>query len=135
MKSKNKIIWQSRSGSKQSFFGKIMNCVCSGEQLEAVDEMVPSSESRATRDYYSVGAHSSRPGDVEKQQPDNGNIEEAEWSLRETSSLNYEVGYSSFSLLKLIRLSGDLLPSPPLRDELFPFIIIHDILYRNIIVF
>ncbi|KAH7577706.1 hypothetical protein JRO89_XS01G0287200 [Xanthoceras sorbifolium] len=87
MKSKNKIIQQRRSESRQSVW-KIMNCICSGEQLKAVDEMIPSSESLATKDYSGSG-YSSRPNDVEKQL-DIGNIEEAEWSLRESSSLNYE---------------------------------------------
>ncbi|KAK9146336.1 hypothetical protein Sjap_006239 [Stephania japonica] len=62
-------------------------CLCSGEELEA-DEMVPSSESLATRD-YSASGYSSRPGESE-QRPDNGNIEEAETSLRESGFLNYE---------------------------------------------
>ncbi|TXG63867.1 hypothetical protein EZV62_010861 [Acer yangbiense] len=88
MKSKNKISQRSRSDSRQSSW-KIMNCICSGEQLKAVDEMIPSSESVATKDYSVSGYSSSRPDDVEKQ-PDNSNIEEAEWSLRESSSLNYE---------------------------------------------
>ncbi|XP_010262408.1 PREDICTED: tetratricopeptide repeat protein 7A-like [Nelumbo nucifera] len=67
--------------------GKIMKCLCSGEQLRA-DEMVPSSESLATRD-YSASGYSSKAGESE-QKPDTGNIEEAESSLRESGCLNYE---------------------------------------------
>lgn len=68
-----------------------MKYICSGEQLKAVDEMVPSSESNGTKD-CSASDYSSKAGEVVKH-PDIGNIEEAEWSLRETSSLNYEVGF------------------------------------------
>ncbi|KAH9729212.1 protein NPGR2 [Citrus sinensis] len=50
--------------------------------------MVPSSESIGTKD-CSASDYSSKAGEVVKH-PDIGNIEEAEWSLRETSSLNYE---------------------------------------------
>ncbi|KAL0459369.1 UNVERIFIED_CONTAM: protein NPGR2 [Sesamum latifolium] len=67
--------------------GKIMQCLCSGEQSLG-NEMVPSSESPATKD-YSASVHSSRPGETEKK-PDIGNIEEAETSLRESGCLNYE---------------------------------------------
>ncbi|KAF8388258.1 hypothetical protein HHK36_026924 [Tetracentron sinense] len=67
--------------------GKIMKCLCSGEQLRA-EEIVPSSESLATRD-YSASGYSSRAGESE-QKPDADNIEEAESSLRESGCLNYE---------------------------------------------
>lgn len=66
---------------------KVMNCLCSGEQLQA-DEMIPSSESLATKD-YSASVYSSQAGEGERK-PDTGNIEEAESSLRESGSLNYE---------------------------------------------
>ncbi|KAI4301063.1 hypothetical protein L6164_034380 [Bauhinia variegata] len=65
-----------------------MKCLCSGEQLRRVDDMVPSSESLATKDYSASGS-SSRAGQVDKK-PDTGNIEEAESSLRESGFLNYE---------------------------------------------
>ncbi|XP_011080086.1 protein NPGR2 [Sesamum indicum] len=65
----------------------IMQCLCSGEQSLG-NQMVPSSESLATKD-YSASVHSSRPGETEKK-PDIGNIEEAETSLRESGCLNYE---------------------------------------------
>ncbi|XP_061343426.1 protein NPGR2-like isoform X2 [Gastrolobium bilobum] len=67
---------------------KIMKCLCSGEQLRAADEMVPWSESVASKDYYS--ANSGRDGQVVRRRPDTGNIEEAESSLRESGILNYE---------------------------------------------
>ncbi|KAK1355825.1 Tetratricopeptide repeat protein like [Heracleum sosnowskyi] len=64
-----------------------MKCLHSGEQLKS-NEMISSSESLATRD-YSASVHSTRAGNAE-QEPDTGNIEEAESSLRENGSLNYE---------------------------------------------
>ncbi|KAI3984734.1 hypothetical protein MKX01_039351 [Papaver californicum] len=77
-------------GSKLRF-GSIMKCLGPGEHLN-VDEMVPSSESLATRDYSATsGGYSSRIGESEQKQPDNiSNIEEAESSLRESGCLNYE---------------------------------------------
>lgn len=69
-------------------FGKIMKCLCAGEQFGAVDEMVPSSESLATKDRSDSGC-SSKASEVGKKL-DIGNIEEAESSLRESGSLNYE---------------------------------------------
>ncbi|KAJ7954676.1 tetratricopeptide repeat protein 7A-like [Quillaja saponaria] len=66
---------------------KMIKCICSGEQLK-VDEVVYSSESLATRD-YSASGYSSRTGEIEAK-VDNGNIEEAESSLRESGYLNYE---------------------------------------------
>lgn len=51
--------------------------------------MFPSSESLAAKD-YSTSVYSSRAGETE-QKLDTGNIEEAELSLRENGSLNYEV--------------------------------------------
>ncbi|KAG6403099.1 hypothetical protein SASPL_135316 [Salvia splendens] len=64
--------------------GKTMPCLCSGEQLRAV-EMVTSSSPNDS----SASVHSSQPGEAERK-PDTGNIEEAETSLRESGSLNYE---------------------------------------------
>ncbi|PHT52449.1 hypothetical protein CQW23_06911 [Capsicum baccatum] len=66
---------------------KIMDCLRSSEQIP-MDEMVPSPESLATKDYIS-SVHSSRAGET-GQKPDTGNIEEAESSLRESGCLNYE---------------------------------------------
>ncbi|KAK2984614.1 hypothetical protein RJ640_029120 [Escallonia rubra] len=66
-----------RRGRISQKFGKIMNCLCSGD-LVRVDQMVPSSESLANKDYSD-------------QKLDIGNIEEAESSLRENGCLNYEV--------------------------------------------
>ncbi|RAL42199.1 hypothetical protein DM860_011982 [Cuscuta australis] len=67
---------------------KMMKCLCSGERLGG-DEIIPSSESLATKDYYSASLHSSLAGEHD-QKPETGNIEEAESSLRESGSLNYE---------------------------------------------
>lgn len=72
----------------KSKFRKMINCIRSGDQLR-VDEMMHSSDSLATRD-YSASGFSSRTGEVEPK-VDNGNIEEAESSLRESGYLNYEV--------------------------------------------
>ncbi|KAL6643112.1 hypothetical protein ACP70R_021293 [Stipagrostis hirtigluma subsp. patula] len=65
-----------------------MECLCSGEQLKGADETVRSSDSTITKDYLGSG-YSSRNGEIE-QYLDNGNIEEAELSLREGVCLNYE---------------------------------------------
>ena len=82
-----------------------MNCLCSGELAKA-DEMIPSSESLATKD-YSTSVYSSQAGEAERK-PDAGNIEEAESSLRESGSLNYEVlskaFFSEHLLLKFFSL-------------------------------
>ncbi|CAL5208228.1 unnamed protein product [Lathyrus oleraceus] len=68
----------------------MMKCVCSRDRL-SVDEMNYSSESLATRDYSATASgYSSRPGENETKVEDNGNIEEAETSLRESGYLNYE---------------------------------------------
>ncbi|CAN4097608.1 unnamed protein product [Withania somnifera] len=64
----------------------MMKCICSGEQLR-IEDIIPSSESLATRD-YSASGYSSRAGDDSK--ADTSNIEEAESSLRESGILNYE---------------------------------------------
>uniref|UniRef100_A0A804LYT4 No pollen germination related 2 n=1 Tax=Zea mays TaxID=4577 RepID=A0A804LYT4_MAIZE len=65
-----------------------MECLCSGEQLKASDETMRSSDSTITKD-FSASGYSSRNGEIE-QYLDNGNIEEAELSLREGICLNYE---------------------------------------------
>ncbi|PQQ20643.1 protein NPGR2 [Prunus yedoensis var. nudiflora] len=66
-----------------------MKCLCSGEQLRAADEMVPSeNESLATKD-RTTSESSSRAVELTKK-PHTGNIEEAESSLRESGCLNYE---------------------------------------------
>ncbi|KZV34011.1 hypothetical protein F511_02784 [Dorcoceras hygrometricum] len=76
-----------RKSSLSLKFRKMMKCICSGEQLRG-DEIIPSSESLATRD-FSASGYSSRPGDVDTK-VDSSNIEEAESSLRESGFLNYE---------------------------------------------
>lgn len=86
MKTKNWIKEQRRAQVKQRL-GKIMKCLCSGRQ-SIVDEIVPSPKSLATKDYALSGYS---PHDIEiDQKLDNGNIEEAESSLRESGYLNYE---------------------------------------------
>lgn len=63
-----------------------MKCLCSGEQMRLVEEEDKRSE-------LGVGTVSSALSAAESENAkklDNGNIEEAELSLRETSSLNYE---------------------------------------------
>lgn len=87
MRIKNRI-GKRRSGKIRRNFGKVMKCVCAGEQLGAADEMFPSSESLATKDYAAT-ATSSKAGEIEDRL-DTGNIEEAESSLRESGCLNYE---------------------------------------------
>lgn len=77
-------------------FGKVIKCFCPGEQLGAVDEMVPSLESLAIKDFSEI-AYSSKAGEIEKKL-DTGNIEEAESSLRESCSLNSEVGFPCLAL-------------------------------------
>ncbi|CAA0817425.1 no pollen germination related 2 [Striga hermonthica] len=54
-----------------------------------VDEIIPSSESLATRD-YSASGYSSRAEGTGDTKADTSNIEEAESSLRESGYLNYE---------------------------------------------
>ncbi|XP_074347728.1 protein NPGR2-like isoform X2 [Apium graveolens] len=66
---------------------KMMKCICSGEQLN-VEEIIPSPDSLATRD-YSASGYSSRTGENDTK-IDTSNIEEAESSLRESDFLNYE---------------------------------------------
>ncbi|GMY06323.1 protein NPGR2 isoform X1 [Fagus crenata] len=87
MRSKNRIRKRQRVEIRRKF-GKIMKCLCSGEQLGAVDEMFPSSDSLAIKDHSSSAA-SSKASEVGKKL-DTGNIEEAESSLRESGCLNYE---------------------------------------------
>lgn len=81
---------------------KMMKCICSGEHLR-VDEIIPSSDSLATRD-YSASGYSSRAGETEK--VDTSNIEEAELSLRESGFLNYEVGSSSLFVSDFVSLNS-----------------------------
>ncbi|XP_031114361.1 protein NPGR2-like isoform X2 [Ipomoea triloba] len=71
---------------------KMMKCICSGEQFR-LDEIIPSSESLATRDYSasaSASGFSSRAAGEADTKADASNIEEAESSLRESGFLNYE---------------------------------------------
>ncbi|KAH6766653.1 no pollen germination related 2 [Perilla frutescens var. hirtella] len=83
MKNEKQIGGVSDRGRARGKLGRIMQCLCSGEQLHGV-EMIPSSGSRAAK-VNSAGAHSSA-----ERKADTGNIEEAETSLRESGCLNYE---------------------------------------------
>ncbi|XP_042974346.1 protein NPGR2-like isoform X1 [Carya illinoinensis] len=76
-----------RSREIRQKFGKVIKCFCPGEQLGAGDDMVPSLESLAIKDYSEI--YSSKAGEIEKKL-DTGNIEEAESSLRESGCLNNE---------------------------------------------
>ncbi|XP_057480939.1 protein NPGR2-like [Actinidia eriantha] len=84
--SKNRIEERRRPRIRQKL-RRIMKCLWLGEQLRA-DEMAPSSEFLATKD-YAVSGYTSNAGEID-QKPDTGNIEEAESSLRESGCLNYE---------------------------------------------
>ena len=96
MTSKN--LMNKRGISIRGKLRKMMKCICSGEQM-GMDEIIPSSESLATRD-FSASGYSSRAGENERK-PDTSNIEEAESSLRESGFLNYEVSLSISYLLNL----------------------------------
>ncbi|KAL6519890.1 hypothetical protein OROMI_032784 [Orobanche minor] len=78
---------QKQTSSLTSKLRKMMKCICSGEQMR-VDEIIPSSESLATRDYSASGYSSRAEGNDTR--VDTSNIEEAESSLRESGYLNYE---------------------------------------------
>lgn len=67
-----------------------MKCLCSGEQMRLREDEDKRSE--LGRDYNVSSALSAAESENAKKL-DNGNIEEAELSLRETSSLNYEVRF------------------------------------------
>ncbi|XP_031483661.1 protein NPGR2-like isoform X1 [Nymphaea colorata] len=81
---------QENGGRAGTGLKKIMQCLCSGEQLNRDDMgQYAYTESLATRD-FSVSGFSSRTGESEPPKLDRGNIEEAESSLREGLCLNYE---------------------------------------------
>ncbi|KAL8089139.1 protein NPGR2-like isoform X1 [Apium graveolens] len=86
MKSKHLIKDQGRQkGNKR--LRKLMACLRSPEQKIKLDDVTSSSKSPAKD--YSRSGHSSRTDEIEHKL-DVGNIEEAESSLRESGSLNYE---------------------------------------------
>lgn len=70
--------------------GNLLKCVCLSKQSHSTNEMIPSSESLATKD-YSESAYSSQVVGEDDKKLDTGSIEEAELSLRDTGSLSYEV--------------------------------------------
>lgn len=70
-----------------------MLCACSGEQSRFEEERVPSpQESLATRDYSAAGRSSRTGGDFDSKLDDSQVDDVVESTLRETVSLNYEVG-------------------------------------------
>lgn len=89
---KSKIRTRKSKGIVRKKIEKIVKCLQYEEELVATDEMTPSSESLATKDYI-VDGYSEKLDEADHK-PDTRNIEEAELSLRERGSLNYEV--SSF---------------------------------------
>ena len=96
---KSRVTRVKRSEFKRRF-GKILKCLCSGDQLRTADKkMVPTFESLTIEDFGNEIM--SRAREIAKQ-PDTGNIEEAELSLRESGSLNYEVCSFSLSYLYFV---------------------------------
>ncbi|KAJ4822768.1 hypothetical protein Tsubulata_004162 [Turnera subulata] len=77
-----------KSGTIRQNLKNIMKCLSSVEQSAAADDTIRSSQSLATKD-FTASAYSSKNGEA-NQKPDTKNIEEAELSLRERNSLNYE---------------------------------------------
>lgn len=67
-----------------------MLCACSGEQFK-FDEAPQSPESLATRDFSASGLSSRTTGDWDSKLEDI-QVDEAESTLKEALSLNYEVG-------------------------------------------
>ncbi|KAL0873068.1 hypothetical protein Bca101_022773 [Brassica carinata] len=63
-----------------------MKCLCSGEQMRLIEE----EDKRSDIGVSNVSSALSAAESENAKKLDNGNIEEAELSLRETSSLNYE---------------------------------------------
>ncbi|KAG6571538.1 Protein NPGR2, partial [Cucurbita argyrosperma subsp. sororia] len=80
-------IRRGRSAGRGGNIRKIMKCLCSGEKA-AGDDGIPASESPLPVE-NSASGRSSRTSEINKK-PEIGNIEEAESSLRESGSLNYE---------------------------------------------
>lgn len=69
-----------------------MLCACSGEQFKFEAEDAPQSpESLATRDFSASGFSSRATGDWDSK-ADDVQVDEAESTLKEALSLNYEVG-------------------------------------------
>ncbi|KAL8198130.1 hypothetical protein R6Q57_030102 [Mikania cordata] len=83
IKNRNQIRNQNSSRLNRRF-GRILKCLCSSEQSGSTNEMIPSSELVATNNC------SSQVIDEPEKKPDTGSIEEAELSLRESGSINYE---------------------------------------------
>ena len=68
-----------------------MLCTCSGEQFKFEEPAPKSPESLATRDFSASGLSSRTTGDWDSKFED-AQVDEAESTLKEALSLNYEVG-------------------------------------------
>ncbi|CAN8326310.1 unnamed protein product [Cochlearia groenlandica] len=67
-----------------------MKCLCSGEQMRLIEEEDKQQQQQSDLGLGNVSSALSAAESDNAKRLDNGNIEEAELSLRETSSLNYE---------------------------------------------
>lgn len=75
-----------------------MLCACSGEQFKLEEPVPQSPESLATRDFSASGI-SSRTGTVDwESKLEDAQVDEAESTLKEALSLNYEVFIHAISL-------------------------------------
>ena len=77
-----------------------MLCACSGEQFK-IEEPPHSPESLATRDFSASGISSRNTGDWESRFEDI-QVDEAESTLKEALSLNYEVGLLIIQTLRMV---------------------------------
>lgn len=86
-----------------------MLCACSGEQFKFEAEDAPQSpESLATRDFSASGFSSRATGDWDSK-VDDIQVDEAESTLKEALSLNYEVGLGYLLLIMINFLINCLL--------------------------
>ncbi|CAH1447257.1 unnamed protein product [Lactuca virosa] len=90
MRNRNPIPTRERNQNRPNLrFRKVVQCLCSCKRSNSPNEMIPSSESTGTKD-YSISLYSSQTAGENDKKPDTVSIEEAELSLRESGSLNYE---------------------------------------------
>ncbi|KAF5740613.1 tetratricopeptide repeat protein 7A [Tripterygium wilfordii] len=83
-----------------------MLCACSGEQFKFEEALPQSPESLATRDFSVSGLSSSRTGDWESKAED-VQVDEAESTLKEALSLNYEEARALLGRLEFQRGNFD----------------------------
>lgn len=103
MRNSNPIPTRERNQNRPNLrFRKVVQCLCSCKRSNSPNEMIPSSESTGTKD-YSISLYSSQTVGENDKKPDTVSIEEAELSLRESGSLNYEVRFPIFSINALIK--------------------------------